>query len=493
MKKTSTDILLLYPPWDVKFYQAPGLPQLAGYLLENGIAAEILDSVVRSYDFQQVLEHIEKINPLVVGVSIPFTPMVTNGIKMLRLCREKFPEKLLLCGGYHAAIKPGELAEHCDLVVLGEGEITTAEIIKKYGNGKNIFDVSGTACKKNGELQFNKVREPVKDIDALPFPAWQLVPLEGHKLTLYLTTGERAFPLQTGRGCPFSCTFCCNSKRYEKVRYRDMECVIEEVKYIIKNFGVRGFHIWDETFTLKRERVVDFCTRIMRGKIKIRWSCQTRANLIDTDLLALMKKAGCVRMSIGVESGDKWIIERINKKIVLEDVERAIALINSAGIVSYAGFMIGHPDDTPETVSRTIAFADRTNPHFVGFRNAIPYPGCVFREIAEREGGILTSDWSKYDDRQIVYVPPGMKGYDLAEARRMAYSYFYWQNTERIKRILDRGFVDLFKDTLMYGPAVYIRRSRGEKVTPSEMLDRYCRTDSKQYKSKKMELADVEV
>jgi len=290
---------------------------------------------------------------------------------------------------------------------------------------------------------------------------------------MYLTTRERAFPLETGRGCPFSCTFCCNSKRYEHVRYRSLDNVLDEIRYVQEKFGVHAFQIYDETFSLKRNRAEEFCRRLINERLDIRWETQTRASLVDVEIVELMKKAGCLRLSIGVESGDPVVLRAINKGIELQEAMEAVRVINAAGIVSYAGFMIGHPDDTLETVVRTIEFADALDPSFVGFRVAIPYPGCVFREIAEKKGRILTDDLSLYTDDNTVYVPPGLEGYDLQKIRKMAYTWYLMRRPERLER-MNQQFSDPYRDT--FEEILKGCSGIGRRVPPvRELLDAYCR------------------
>ena len=417
----STDLLLIYPPYSIKFYQPVGLAQLAGYLTAKGYNIEVIDAVASGYSFNEVISLIKKCDPIVIGISIPFSEMVDSGKQMLKLCREYFPNTLLLCGGYHVRIRPEDIASYCDLAVIGEGEVTTSEILERYLSEQDLNAIDGTVYKNEHSIIFNNPRKLLKDIN-LSFPAWNLMPFRQYNMTMYLSTKEKAFPLQTGYGCPFACTFCCNSKIKEPIRYKDIDHVIAEIQNVIDNYGVRAFHIWDETFTLDRARVEEFCYKVI--DLNIHWSAQTRANLLSYDLLTLMKDAGCVRISIGVESGDPDILKSINKKIKLEEVVDTINLARKVGIISYAGFMIGHPDDTLETIWNTMKFAKKLNPDFVGFRIAIPYPGCVFGDIALHKGRLLTDDLSKYRDDNVVYIPEGLEGYDLKKLQKAAYDYF---------------------------------------------------------------------
>jgi len=420
----STDLLLIYPPYDVKFYQPVGLAQLAGYLTAKGYRVKVLDAVALGYNLEQVHSYIKECDTYMIGVSIPFSEMIESGKQTLIMCREYFPNTLLICGGYHAKIRPLDVVNYCDLVVTDEGEEVMCDLFFKYFSGHDIYMADGITFKSEygkHPIISNPPREPLKDIN-FSFPAWNLMPFREYNMTMYLSTKERAFPLQTGYGCPYECTFCCNSKLKEPVRYKSIDHVVAEIKNVIDNYGVKAFHIWDETFTLDKSRVKEFCLKVK--DLDIHWSAQTRAGLLNKDLLTLMKKAGCVRISIGVESGNANILKSINKNISLQKAIETIRLIKEAGMVSYAGFMIGHPDDTIETVWDTINFSKELNSDFVSFRIAIPYPGCVFHDIALQKGRILTDDLSKYRDDNVVYIPEGLEGYDLKKLQKAAYDYF---------------------------------------------------------------------
>lgn len=450
------DISLIYPPAKEKFYQPLSLPILAGYLENRGFKVNIIDSVALDYTIGDVIEELHKQNPRVIGVAIPFSTMITSAISLLKGCRKEFPNKILISGGYHATIRPEEVSPYCDTVVIGDGEYPVEKILKEGHKGKYLigdpFD-----CKRQIT------------------PAWHLLPLASHNTTLYLTTRERAFPIVTGRGCPYKCAFCCNSEERQIVRFRDLDTVITELKQIIERFGIHGFHVMDETFTLKKDRVIEFCNKILENNLDIRWSCQTRANLIDEEIVKICRKAGCLRMSLGVESGDPFVLETIDKKINLKQAIDGIRMINEAGITSYGGFMIGHAYDTIDSVCRTIEFMDELDPHFIGYRIAIPYPGCKFRRQAESMGTILTNDFSEYKDDAVVYIPPGLEGYDIGKIKAMGEAYFYWKESKRIDKVRQQDLMILYNNSRKYGKIIQHMKKRGENIDIRSLIERYCK------------------
>lgn len=464
----------MFPPWSIKFYQAPVLPTLGACLRQTGFNVTILDPIMSDMGFAQIEKYLQENKPKIVGVSIPFTGIAPNGVKLLKLIKEVCPNTFVMVGGYHAEIKPEEFLDYCNVLCHGSGEKTIVEIMKNIEKD-SLYNIDGIMYKKNGKIIKNKPRDLI-DIDEIPPPAWDLMPMDKHKLTLYLTTKEPALPLQTGRGCPFRCTFCCNSKTKEKVRYRKVENIIKEIKEIKEKFNIHGFHMWDETFTLNKERTVELCKAFIENNLDIRWSAQTRAGMLDQELLDIMIKAGCNRIGLGIEAGDPRVLKSINKMINLEDAKKDIALINKNGIVSFTGFMIGHPDDDIETIANTIKFADEANAHFVKFKVAMPYPGCVFRDIAEKKGKILTNDWAKYDERSMTYIPEALKEYDLHKIQHLATAYFYWQNSERIARITKHHPKGDFLETLNgLGPWIYNQTLKRGKLNPKELIKKFCK------------------
>ena len=182
------DILLIYPPHDVRFYQPIGLPTLATHLIKQGMKVEILDAVAEGFNHQQVIKFIMKNDPDAIGVSIPFTEMAVSGKKLIELCETVFPDKRVWIGGHHAEVSCG---------VYSPSTISPDTI-----------------------------------------PSWNLMPIDKYDLSLYLSTKERAFPIQSSYGCPYSCAFCTNSKKSDPVRYKSIDCVIEEIKYVIATLSL---------------------------------------------------------------------------------------------------------------------------------------------------------------------------------------------------------------------------------------------------------------
>lgn len=371
-------ILLTLPPHDVKMYPPIGLATLASHLMKDN-EVKVLDAVVLKLSQQQIIKYAMKYNPDEIWVSVPFTEMAVSARKLLGMLSVVFPDESIVAGGHHVEVCPEEF----------EGYL-----------GEQV------------------------EIDPETMPAWGELGVGNYDMTMYLSTREKALPVQSAFGCPFSCVFCRNSKRREKVRNRSINAVIDEMNWIVRDFGIRGFHFWDETFTLNNNRAAMLAIEIMERVPDVRWSCQTRVGITEPELFRLMARAGCVRVSFGIESGDERVLESINKNIDLADAVKDVRECKKAGMITYAGYMIGHAEDTLISVTKTMVMSRKIGTDYAGFRIAIPYPGSVFREQAEKKGRILTNDWGEYRDDAVVYMPEGLGGCDLKRLKQEAEEYF---------------------------------------------------------------------
>jgi radical SAM superfamily enzyme YgiQ (UPF0313 family) len=222
------------------------------------------------------------------------------------------------------------------------------------------------------------------------------------------------------------------------VIYRDLNETISEIQWFQKKYNINLFNIVDEVFTLNKDRVFEFCDTLEKKKIDIEWTFQTRANLItDKEMLIKMKNAGARAASIGIESGNPDVL-KANKHISLEQIIKAVNIMKSADLLVYAGFIIGFPEDTIDTVWDTIKLPDELDIDSPGFQIMVPYPKTRVREKALIEGGILTNDFSKYTTYGVVYVPPSLNEYDMLAIRKFAYQYFHTRSRERVDNFLKR-------------------------------------------------------
>jgi len=249
----------------------------------------------------------------------------------------------------------------------------------------------------------------------------------------------------TSRGCPFDCVFC-NSKAIwtNRWRKRSPEKLIEEIEYLLNNFGNKTFVFNDDSFNIDSKRVEDFCNTLITMKINILWSASARADLITEEMAAVLKAAGCYDLSIGIESANNTVLEKMNKNSTREKILRGITILKSAGIDVLGQFMIGNPGDSLAAIKESIDFAESSGLTGVEFYTALPYKGSALWDYVQNHGRILTdTDPTNYHlvSPRIIFDTPEFPHDDILEAIRLVKqkSYYNALSKDRRLRILDMG------------------------------------------------------
>jgi radical SAM superfamily enzyme YgiQ (UPF0313 family) len=313
-------------------------------------------------------------------------------------------------------------------------------MIRNFPDRNKIEKLSGIVFAKNGKMIVNPQDQEWYKNRSMEMPDWTGEDLEKYFSPLVFGAKEKSAEIFTSRGCIYNCSYCSNIAT-KKILYRNLDDVIKEMRFYIERYNMRNFNILDELLTFKEERVKEFCNRIEKEKLKISWGFQTRANLVkDRSLFKRMHEVGALIANMGFESGNNEIL-RLNKNLNKDIIKRAVDTLKELGYLIYGGFIIGFPQDTIETVWQTITCPDEFNIDSPGFEIMVPYPKTEVRRIAEKEGGILTNDFSRYSTYDIVYIPPGLRGYNLLAIRQFAFQYFHTRNENRLKKWLNR-FID---------------------------------------------------
>jgi len=341
-------------------------------------------------DFEKLLE---KYAPDYVGISM-HTPKYGSAVKIAKIVKKYDPYIPVLVGGLHPTIEPIETLKEpfFDVAVIGEGEETIVELINVMDTGGELSSVKGICYKENKVVVQNPPRPLIEDIDAIPFPDFTLC----HRFEEY--PSEYFNRILTTRGCPFSCVYCMSPKLWrKKVRFRSPEKVFEEMKYRYQRFGIRFFKFNDDTFTLDCRRLEKLCALIVKGKMKIKWGCDTRADKLNEDVLTMMKNAGCSHLNIGVESGSEKILGYIKKGESLEAIKKAFVLAKKMKINVLAYFMMGFPPETKEDILMSVEVMKEIRPDGVCWSLFTPYPGSEIYEQLKKNGTLQApSDWSNF-------------------------------------------------------------------------------------------------
>lgn len=322
----------------------------------------------------------------VIGITA-MTVQIDRALNIAQFLKKRV-DKPLIIGGVHASIFPQQLYDTrlFDAVVVGEGEESILSILNDIKNISPIYETE------------KPVAIPILDYSLIDISAYK--PRYPHGIRSNWTTA------QTSRGCPYSCTFCCNIFGH-KYRYMPVEDVITMLWKLCYEHDVRDITFYDDEFTLNKERVLELCTSMATIKFDLTWSCESRVDMLDMELLEVMKRAGCRLIYLGIESGNQAILDKLNKRISLQQVMEAVSLIRKAGIQAAGYFMLGCPGETKQTMQETIFFASELQLDHAQFSVCSPLPGtALFKE----NGG--NYNWNEY--QYLANVPKVICDTELA-------------------------------------------------------------------------------
>lgn len=369
-------ILLINPPSAFKTPILPlGLASLAAYLKEKGGNREIavIDAWAENISGDELGKKVAETEADIVGIYV-VSPRYEKAKETIAICRRSLPGALIVAGGPHPSAVPQETLQDIpdlDVCIIGEGEATMQEIT----TGKALSDINGIAYRKNENIVLNQPREFIKNLDELPYPARDIFPLKKYRTHPPYGRKNPYFTIITSRGCPFQCAYCSKDVFQQNYRAMSPQRIVDEIKMLVKNYGAKEIHFYDDDFTVDMARGEAICDEILRRNLKIIWSCNTRVDLVNEKLLKKMKQAGCWLISYGVESGDEQILKSINKGFSVSQVIAAFEITRQIGIKTLAYFMVGLPGETKETVQKTIALSKKIKPDFVSFGSLVVYPG----------------------------------------------------------------------------------------------------------------------
>jgi len=373
-----------------------GLGYIASAVRKKGFSVDILDMGPERLLVKDILEQIKNQETKVVGIS-SFIANHGNGIRIAKHIKGSFPNVKVIMGGPQASFIPEEvLSCGCvDVVSMFEGEITFTELADAFINDKPIDDILGISYLEDGHVVTTAPRPVIEDIDSIDFPAWDLIKQEKY---------QQPGVILTGRGCPYKCIFCAASAvSGARYRIRSTKNVVDEIEYLYKEYNISYFFFADDTFTAEEEHCIDICREIRRRKLKIMWEAEARANTVNDRVVSEMVKAGCMYVQIGAESGDNNILKTIGKNITTNTIEKAVKTFLSHGVSVVCSFIVGSPEDTTDTISKTIMFSlklRRLAPKTYSnskFALLTPLPGTPVYINREKLGMKLsTTNWDKY-------------------------------------------------------------------------------------------------
>lgn len=435
-----TDVFLVYPPYKLQLKNPPlGLGYIAAVLEQGGFSVEILDMNITGADPSVMEERIRALKPRIVGFSF-MTPQIRTVDALARRVKAIDPHALVVAGGPHCSAIPEEVLENSDIdiAVLGEGEHTLHEIATSLlRGGAPLHEIAGIALRLDGAIRRTPPRAAIMELDALPFPAWHLLPVERYSMVGHGgTITKPTLAILSSRGCPNHCVFCDSHSVFgRRFRGRSARNIFAEVKMLHERYGTDQFDFVDDTISIDRKRLSDLCLLILGEPVdggpaepglKITWMANARVNTVTPELLLLMHRAGCVRVDFGVETGDPEILKLLKKGITLDQIRQAHQWAKDAGITTASFLIVGSPGETWKSVEMTAEFVRSIASDFPSVSVATPFPGSELHEIARERGWILESDWSRYTPTP--YQDPDYRPImrtDTMSAQEIIEAYYY--------------------------------------------------------------------
>ena len=375
-----------------------GLLYIAALLEKSGFNVKIFDiSPVDDKDIASIISY----SPDVIGITI-LTDYFFRAKHITGTLKKNLPEAFIVIGGVHVTVLPKEslIDFGVDVGVVGEGEYTMLELCNSLKHNTEWRDIAGIVfMDKNRKIVITAPRAYIDNLDELPLPARHLLNFEEYLLPPGMIRGywfERATTVMTSRGCPFTCIWCGSQCTFgRKVRYRSINNVMLELQSLIEKHTVDCVWFVDDTFTLKNDRVLEFCDQMQKRKIKLAWGCQAHVKTADFEMFQKMKKSGLVQLDFGVESGSNRILNYLKKNSDAVSIKKAFTLAKKAGIRTCATFMFGSPGEEKEDVLATFKLAREIKPDFTSSFFITPYPGTELMEMAVKKRWKLADD--RYD------------------------------------------------------------------------------------------------
>jgi radical SAM superfamily enzyme YgiQ (UPF0313 family) len=449
-----TDRYSVLPPYS--------LLQIASLLRERGHAISLIDANGEDLSYEELTERLKAIS--YEALLFRFTPTTFDwDMRTAKISKGLVPEATTIgiCWtlGTLSTEVLDEVAE-LDVYLRHEYEVVACELIDAVAHGGGLSGVAGITYREGGETFINADAEPAKDYDALPLPAYDLLPGFGHYF-INTPAGKPFSIVYTSKGCPYGCIYCTVART--KWKKRSAESILGELEHLKKNYSIKTVSVFDETFTIDRDRVVAISKGIETSGLKIKRYCHTRVELVDEELVGLLYRGGCRGISYGIESASQDILDTANKGTTVEQAEKAIRRAKKTGIKVYCSFILGLPGETEGTLAETRKFVRRVLPTGAQFNVVVPYPGTELYERVYGDDPRPATNWRALYQDEAVIGTEALSPDDLDRARVKAYRSLYlnprwWaQNTWHVARhpedfeIASKYVLKIFNNFLLRG------------------------------------------
>ena len=425
-----------------------GILYCATLLAENGTEVSVLDQAALGFSSRQTIQWIKREDPDVLGFSVLITSF-KEALNIAKQVKTQNPNIVTVFGNYHATFNAERIIRKypfVDIIVRGEGEYTSLELVKCLKKKGNLKDVAGITFRKNGKVVSTAERPLLRNLDGLPIPNRSLINARYSSDIFGIKVATRKFTsIVSSRGCPFGCSFCaCTMFAHRLWRPRSVENIMNELN-VLQSEGYEQFLFVDDNFTLNPKRVVKLCRKIRKEKMDFEWWCDSRVDNCTYDMVREMAKAGCKLLYFGIESANQRILDYFKKGTTPEQSRSAVRKARKAGIdVIVGSFIVGAPDETMGEVQNTLKFAHELDIDVPQLNVLGAFPGtAIWNELVAKgyvdenqhwENGVYVSEVSPHA------VP-------LQIIRSLVYEYFraFYLRPEKLFTEIFRTFKSSFR------------------------------------------------
>jgi len=416
-------VVFILPPAKSTYSACPlpplGLAYLSACLLEyrKDLQIEIIDGFILNLD--EYYKKIETTKADIIGVSTTMSQL-NQALMIPNMMKEKSTKFII--GGPGVVTVPSSMLYEggYSVICYGEGERTVVELVQAFENGSPLEDIKGISYLNEGKEVKTPPREPIENLNEIPFPARHLLDMEKYLGTWKENIGIRVTSVISSRGCPFSCKFCDKTTFGGKIRFMSPSRMIEEMKILYDRYGAEMVYFEEDLFTVNRKRVLEFCSLIEKELPGKMWGAQSRVDTIDKEMLTRMKHAGCDNLIFGAESGSQKILDMLGKGFTVEDIENAFRWVKEVGVKAGMFLLLGVPGETQEDIDMTKRIIAKLEPTYIDVSLLTPIPGT---EIYEMTKHLIRDDidLSNYSQTESVYrkdifdVEPEERGREIVD------------------------------------------------------------------------------
>jgi radical SAM superfamily enzyme YgiQ (UPF0313 family) len=417
-----------------------GLLAIAAYLRREipGVEVKVADCPGSRLTPEAFAREVSAFAPDVAGVSV-YTGTFSASAAAAAAVRKAAPKCFVAAGGHHATARPEQcLSSGFDAAVIGEGERTFCELVRRLAAGVPPAGLAGLLLEAGGAV----TRPDPLEMDSLPLPARDLLDMAAYRPALF---GYRRLPVMsmvTSRGCPFSCSFCSKEVFGSAYRAQSPRRVLEEMRVLAETCGAREISFQDDTFTADRGRVMELCRLLGESGLDLTWSCMTRVDLVDAELLGAMARSGCVSVAFGVDGAGDAACGAMNKGFTVARARAAVAAARAAGIATRGYYIFGYPGETRASLEAALRGIAEIDTDHVFFAFAHPFFGTPLYREAREKGLLAVSDEELLDahDNTVPLVKvPGMTERELAGFCKRAYLEYYLRPRPLLRLLASPG------------------------------------------------------